>query len=96
MAGRGARSFTTSPWAYDGKVFCLAETGETFVVEAGPEFRVLHVNSLDEAVLATPAVARDSLILRTLTKLYRIANPPGIESAAEQPATRRQVSKEKP
>jgi hypothetical protein len=24
--------------------------------------------------LATPAVARDSLILRTLTKLYRIAN----------------------
>jgi outer membrane protein assembly factor BamB len=70
----GKAAFTASPWAYDGKIFCLTEAGETYVVEAGPEFRVLHVNRLDEAALATPAVARDSLILRTLTKLYRIAN----------------------
>lgn len=26
------RHFTTSPWAYDGKVFCLNEDGVTFVV----------------------------------------------------------------
>ncbi len=71
-SGKGA--FTASPWAYDGKIFCLTEAGETYVVEAGPEFRVLNVNRLEEAALATPAVARDSLILRTLTKLYRIAN----------------------
>jgi len=70
----GKAAFTASPWAYDGKIFCLTETGETYVVEAGAEFRVLHVNRLDEAALATPAVARDSLIIRTLTKLYRIAN----------------------
>jgi outer membrane protein assembly factor BamB len=70
----GVAAFTASPWAYDGKIFCLAETGETYVVEAGPEFRVLHVNRLDEATLATPAVARDSLVIRTLTQLYRIAN----------------------
>jgi outer membrane protein assembly factor BamB len=74
----GRAAFTASPWAYDGKIFCLTETGETYVVEAGPEFRVLHVNRLDEATLATPAVARDSVILRTLTKLYRIANPAGM------------------
>jgi len=49
------------------------------VVEAGPEFRVLHVNRLGEATLATPAVARDSLIVRTLTKLYRIASTTGIK-----------------
>jgi outer membrane protein assembly factor BamB len=72
----GVAAFTASPWAYDGKIFCLAETGETHVVESGPAFRVLHVNRLDEAALATPAVARDSLIVRTLTKLYRIANLP--------------------
>jgi outer membrane protein assembly factor BamB len=70
----GKAAFTASPWAYDGKIFCLTETGDTYVVEAGPEFRVLHVNRLEEAALATPAIARDSLILRTLTKLYRIAN----------------------
>ena len=74
----GKAAFSASPWAYDGKIFCLAETGETYVVAAGPEFRVLHVNRLDEATLATPAVARDSLILRTLTKLYRIANTSNI------------------
>jgi outer membrane protein assembly factor BamB len=70
----GKAGFSASPWAYDGKIFCLAETGETQVVAAGREFRVLHVNRLDETALATPAVARDSVILRTLTKLYRIAH----------------------
>ena len=73
----GKAAFTASPWTYDGKIFCLAETGETYVVAAGPEFRVLQANRLDEATLATPAVARDSLILRTLTKLYRVANTQG-------------------
>jgi outer membrane protein assembly factor BamB len=72
----GRAAFTASPWAYDGKIFCLAETGETYVIAAGREFRVLHVNRLGETALATPSVARDSLILRTLTKLYRIANTP--------------------
>jgi outer membrane protein assembly factor BamB len=29
------RGFTTSPWAYDGKIFCMNEDGKTFVFEAG-------------------------------------------------------------
>jgi outer membrane protein assembly factor BamB len=70
----GRASFSASPWAYDGRLFCLSDTGETHVVRAGPEFRVLHVNRLEEAAYATPAVARDSLIFRTLTRLYRIAH----------------------
>lgn len=86
----GRAAFTASPWAYDGNLFCLTETGETYVVEAGPEFRILHVNRRDEAALATPAVVRDSVILRTLTKLHRIANrtpaPPKAQSQAA-PAT---------
>jgi len=51
----------------------LSEDGDTFVIQAGPEFSVLGRNSLDEMTLSTPAVARDSLIIRTATKLYRIA-----------------------
>ena len=43
------------------------------MVKAGPEFEILHKNSLSEMSLATPAVARGSLILRTQSKLYRIA-----------------------
>ena len=65
--------FTASPWAYNGKIFALSEDGDTFVIRAGPEFEVLARNSLNEMTLATPAVARGSLLLRTASKLYRIA-----------------------
>jgi len=71
--GGGARAFTSSPWAYDGKIFCLSEDGETFVIEAGDEFKLLHSNPLDEFCMATPAIAGNSLIIRTETQLYRIA-----------------------
>lgn len=68
----GASAFTASPWAYDEKIFCLSEDGDCFVVEAGPEYRLLHENSIPELSMATPAVVDDSLILRTAPALYRI------------------------
>ncbi len=67
--------FTASPWAYNGKIFALSEDGDTFVIKAGSEFEILARNSLDEMTLATPAVANGSVLLRTASKLYRIANP---------------------
>ena len=66
-------SFTSSPWAYDGKVFCLSEQGLTYVVQAGPEFEVLRTNPLDELCIATPSVVEDKLLIRTLTKVYCIS-----------------------
>ena len=63
--------FTASPWAYNGKVFALSEDGITYVMEAGAEFEIVGTNDLDEMALATPAIARGSLILRTQSKLYR-------------------------
>ena len=69
--------FTASPWAYNGRIFLLGEDGDTFVVRAGPEFELLGTNSLNEMALATPAVVRGSLILRTQSKLYRLSNDPG-------------------
>jgi outer membrane protein assembly factor BamB len=72
-----AQAFTASPWGYDGKVFCLSEDGETFVIEAGPTFKVLGKNSLDEMTLATPALAGGSLIVRTMSKLYRFEKGAG-------------------
>lgn len=67
-----ASAFTASPWAYNGKIFALSEDGDTFVIQAGPEFKVLGKNPLDEMCMATPAIARGSLILRTASRLYRI------------------------
>jgi outer membrane protein assembly factor BamB len=67
-----AGTFSASPWSYNGKIFAVSEDGETFVLQAGPEFKVLGRNALDEMTLASPAVASGSLIMRTATKLYRI------------------------
>jgi len=68
--------FTASPWAYNGKIFLLSEDGDTFVVQAGAEYKLLRRNSLNEMALATPAVARGSIFVRTQSKLYRIGKPP--------------------
>ena len=68
----GANAFTASPWANDGKLFCLSEDGDTFVIQAGPEFKVLGKNALDEMCMATPAALRGSVIIRTISRLYRI------------------------
>jgi hypothetical protein len=54
-------------------VFALSEDGDTYVIQAGPDFKVLGKNSLNEMALATPAVAGGSLIVRTASKLYRIS-----------------------
>jgi outer membrane protein assembly factor BamB len=66
-------AFTASPWAYNGKIFALSEDGDTFVMQAGSEFKLIGKNPLGEMCMATPAIARGSLIIRTASKLYRIA-----------------------
>jgi hypothetical protein len=66
-------AFTASPWAYNGKLFALSEDGDTFVIQAGAEYKLLGKNTLDEMCMATPAIANGSLILRTATSLYRIS-----------------------
>ena len=67
-----ATAFTTSPWAYNGKLFCLSEEGQTFVITTGDEFKLLHVNELDEMAQATPALVGERLLIRTEHKLYSI------------------------
>jgi hypothetical protein len=67
---REPTAFTASPWAANGKIFALSEDGDTFVFKAGPEFGVLHRNPLEEMCMATPAMAGDRLLIRTLTRLY--------------------------
>lgn len=73
--------FTSSPWAYNGSVFCMNEEGRTFVIRAGDKFELLGSNDLGEMPLATPALVGDRLILRTEKHLYSIRNKPGTSSA---------------
>jgi outer membrane protein assembly factor BamB len=65
-----AGAFWASPWAYDGKVFCLDETGTTHVLKAGPTFEVLRKNTLGKDVYwSSPAVAGGSVFLRGVDSL---------------------------
>ena len=50
----------------------MSEDGDTFVIQAGKEYKLLAKNSLEEMCMATPAIVRGSLIIRMATKLYRI------------------------
>jgi outer membrane protein assembly factor BamB len=68
----GGIAFTSSPWAYDGKIFCLNEEGKTFVIAAGDKYELLKVNDLGEMALSTPALVGDRLLLRTQTRMYSI------------------------
>lgn len=57
--------FTASPWAYAGHVFLASEQGDVYVVKAGQEFELSHVNSTGELAMATPALVEDRLLMRT-------------------------------
>jgi len=65
-------SFSASPIAFDGKLFLTSEDGDTFVIKAGPEHEVLGTNSLDEPVLASPAIAAGKIFIRGEKNLYCI------------------------
>ena len=68
-----AKGFTSSPWAADGKIFCLDAGGQTFVLKAGAEFAVVGQNNLDEEMCwSTPALTSDAVLLRGIDHLYCI------------------------
>ena len=66
--------FTSSPWAYNGMIFCQNEDGVTFAVKAGDTFEILHTNSLaaDDMGMSTPAIAGERLLIRSGARLYCI------------------------
>ncbi|MGH9335339.1 MAG: PQQ-binding-like beta-propeller repeat protein, partial [Vicinamibacteria bacterium] len=74
IGGMGG-SYAASPIAADGRLYFTTEEGETFVVEAGPSYRLLGKNSVEGVVLSTPAASDGLLLIRTLDRVYGIANP---------------------
>jgi outer membrane protein assembly factor BamB len=70
--GQGGVAFSASPWASNGRIYCLSEDGDTYVFKAGDTQALLATNSLGEMTLATPALAAGGLFIRTSSKLYRI------------------------
>ncbi len=68
----GAQSFWATPWAHNGKVYCLDDTGTVHVLMPGPTFERVTQNSLEGEFWSSPAMARGVILLRSVDQLYCI------------------------
>lgn len=58
-------AFTASGIAADGKLYFSSEEGNIYVIQAGPEFKLLSKNPLNDVCMATPAISGNTLYFRT-------------------------------
>ena len=63
---------SASPIYANGRLYFINEKGVLTVIEAGRKFKVLGKKDFGERTLASPAVANDSLYIRTEKHLWRI------------------------
>jgi outer membrane protein assembly factor BamB len=65
-------NFNASPLFINGNIWFFSVKGEVVVLKAGRKYEVVAQNQMDSGIWATPAVLRNSMILRTQKYLYRI------------------------
>jgi outer membrane protein assembly factor BamB len=65
-------NYNASPIYINGNVWFFSVKGEVLVIKAGRKYEVVSQNKMDSGIWATPAVLRNSMILRTQDYLYRI------------------------
>lgn len=61
---------SASPVSAEDRIYFLSDDGETTVIEAGPEFKVLAKNPLGEKVQASMAISGKHLFIRTEKTLW--------------------------
>ncbi|HUF23882.1 MAG TPA: PQQ-binding-like beta-propeller repeat protein [Vicinamibacterales bacterium] len=64
--------FSASPVISDGRLYASSEDGDIFVVKTGPEFEVLAQNAMGEPLMATPAIAGQTMFVRGQRTLWAI------------------------
>jgi outer membrane protein assembly factor BamB len=57
-------TFAASPVWAEGRLYCLSEAGETVVISAAREFKVLQQNPLNDPCQASPAVSEGQIFIR--------------------------------
>lgn len=65
--------YDASPLFINGNIWFFSAKGEILVLKAGRKYEVVAQNKTDSGIFATPAVLRNSMILRTQNYLYRIS-----------------------
>jgi outer membrane protein assembly factor BamB len=74
---------TASGIASEGKLYFTFENGDVFVVEAGPEYKLLSKNSMGDLCMATPAISEGVIFFRTKSYLIAVGDS-GSASNAEK------------
>jgi len=64
-------NYNASPLYINGNIWFFSVKGEVIVIKAGRKYEVLAQNQMDSGIWATPAVLRNSMIMRTQKFLYR-------------------------
>lgn len=67
---RVSRATSASPLYADGKIYIQDELGSGYVLKPGRTLQVLAKNDLGEKSLASPAVWKDKLLIRTQSALW--------------------------
>ena len=68
-------TYSASPVLAGGRIYLPGEDGVTTVIVPGKQFGRLASNRLDGALLASPAVSKGSIFVRSDSNLYRISAP---------------------
>ncbi|MGZ8900066.1 MAG: outer membrane protein assembly factor BamB family protein [Limisphaerales bacterium] len=66
------QGFTASPVSDGRHLYFASEIGNIFVVPVGPKFSISSTNTLNETCMATPAISRGSLLVRTRDHLLSV------------------------
>jgi outer membrane protein assembly factor BamB len=67
-----------SPIYADGKIYFLSMEGESVIIEAKPEFKLVARNSIAEYCQASPATSQGQLFIRSEKNLYCIGKKPTV------------------
>ncbi len=68
------KAFSASGVASDGKLYFPAETGEIFVIQAGPAYNLVAENNMEDPCMASPAISAGMIIFRTQHRLIAVGS----------------------
>jgi outer membrane protein assembly factor BamB len=65
-------NYNASPIYLNGNIFFFSAKGEVLAIKTGRKYEPVAKSQMDSGIWATPAILRNSVILRTQKYLYRI------------------------
>jgi len=67
-------TYNASPVYENGNIWFFSVKGDVLAIKAGRKYELVAQSKMDSGIWATPAVLRNSIILRTEMDLYKFAN----------------------